>query len=99
MAASGGAKAALWLQLKASMYGVPYVVPEELECGIVGAAMLASVASGDLPDLSTATEQMVRYGATVLPYPEAAERYDRMMPIYSRLYRAAQSFYDDLDRL
>lgn len=99
VAASGGAKAALWLQIKASMYGVPYVVPEELECGIVGAAMLASVASGDLPDLSTATEQMVRYGATVLPDPEAAERYDRMMPIYSRLYRAAQSFYDDLDRL
>ena len=99
VAASGGAKSALWLQIKASMYGVPYVVPEELECGIVGAAMLAAVAAGDIADLNDATARMVRYGAEVLPDPAAAERYDRMMPIYARLYRAAQGFYDDLDRL
>ena len=36
VAASGGAKSALWLKIKASMYQVPYVVPEELECGLVG---------------------------------------------------------------
>jgi len=99
VAASGGAKAALWLQIKASMYRVPYIVPEELECGIVGAAMLAAVASGELADLDQATARMVRYGAEVLPDPAAAERYDRMMPVYARLYRAAQDFYDDLDRL
>lgn len=99
VAASGGAKSALWLQIKASMYGVPYIVPEELECGIVGASMLAAVASGQVADLDDATARMVRYGAEVLPDPAAAERYDRMMPIYSRLYRAAQDFYDDLDGL
>ena len=81
------------------MYGVPYIVPEELECGIVGASMLAAVASGQVADLDDATARMVRYGAEVLPDPAAAERYDRMMPIYSRLYRAAQDFYDDLDGL
>ncbi|MCG8512179.1 MAG: hypothetical protein MI741_23425, partial [Rhodospirillales bacterium] len=37
VAASGGAKSELWLEIKASMYNVPYVVPEELECGTVGA--------------------------------------------------------------
>jgi xylulokinase len=99
VAASGGAKAALWLQIKASMYGVPYVVPEELECGIVGAAMLAGVAAGDLDDLDVATARMVRYGAEVRPDPAAAERYDRMMPIYARLYGAAQQFYDDLEKI
>ena len=99
VAASGGAKSALWLKIKASMYGVPYVVPEELECGIVGAAMLASVAAGDQPDLDTATANMVRYGAEIRPDTVWAERYDRMMPIYARLYRAAQDFYDDLDAL
>lgn len=99
VAASGGAKAALWLQIKASMYGVPYVVPEELECGIIGAAMLAAVAAGDLADLDAACAAMVRHGAEVRPDPAAAERYDRMMPIYAQLYHAAQGFYDDLDRL
>ena len=99
VAASGGAKNALWLQIKASMYDVPYIVPEELEGGIVGAAMLAAVASGRMADLDDATARMVRYGAEVLPDPLAAERYDRMMPIYARLYRAAQDFYDDMDRL
>ncbi|MEO5614432.1 MAG: FGGY family carbohydrate kinase, partial [Cypionkella sp.] len=99
VAASGGAKAALWLQIKASMYGVPYVVPEELECGIVGAAMLASVAAGHHADISAATTQMVRYGAEVKPDPQSAERYDKMMPIYARLYRASQAFYNELDQL
>lgn len=99
VAASGGAKAQLWLQIKASMYGVPYVVPEELECGIVGAAMLAAVALGDVGDLHAATAKMVRYGSEVRPDPAASERYDRMMPLYARLYHASQDFYDDLDQL
>ena len=98
VAASGGAKNALWLKIKASMYGVPYLVPEELECGIVGAAMLASVAAGDRADLRAAGA-MVRMAEEIAPDPAWAERYDRMMPIYARLYGAAQGFYDDLDAL
>ena len=37
--------------------------------------------------------------AEITPDPAWAERYDRMMPIYERLYRGAQAFYADLDAL
>ncbi|MDJ0685494.1 MAG: FGGY family carbohydrate kinase [Alphaproteobacteria bacterium] len=99
IAASGGAKSDLWLKIKASMYGVPYLVPEELECGVVGAATLMAVSTGDAPDLDTAVARMVRFGAEIAPDPEWADLYDRMAPIYAGLYAHAQDFYDDLDAL
>lgn len=99
VAASGGAKNALWLQIKASMYDVPYLVPEELECGVIGAAMLMAVANGDVADIPEATARMVRFQGEVLPDPKWVETYDRMMPIYARLYDSAKGFYADLDAL
>lgn len=99
VAASGGAKAQLWLTIKASMYGVPYEVPEELECGLVGAAILMAVASGHQPDQESATRHMVRYTQTIEPDAKSADVYDAMMPIYADLYTAAQPFYARLDAL
>lgn len=99
IAAGGGAKNELWLRIKASMYDVPYLVPEELECGVVGAAMLMSTAVGDCPDLQNAAEQMIRFSREVRPDPAWRASYDRMMPVYSRLYEAAQPIYSDLDAL
>lgn len=99
VASSGGAKSHLWLEIKASMYNVPYAVPEELECGVVGAAMLASVAAGDTADVNEATRTMVRFIEDVHPDPQTVALYDEMMPIYADLYAAAQPFYARLDGL
>ena len=99
IAAGGGAKSKLWLKIKASMYDVPYLVPEELECGIVGSAAMMSAAAGIAPSLAEAVGKMVRFETEVLPVPEWRERYDRMMPIYERLYLAAREFHADLDSL
>ena len=99
IAASGGARSALWLRIKAAMYRTPFVEAEEPEAGVIGAGMLMAVASGAAPDLATAAARMVRHGREILPDPAAADRYDRMMPVFADLYRAAQPFYDRLDRL
>lgn len=99
VAASGGAKSDLWLRIKASMYRVPYLVPRELECGVVGAAAMMAVAVGDAPNLAEAVRRMVVFEREIDPEPEWADCYDRMMPIYERLYAAAQPFYADLDAL
>jgi xylulokinase len=99
VAASGGARSELWLKIKASMFGVPYVLPEEPECGVVGAAALMAVATGDAPDLDAAVARMVRWTLEIAPDPEWTAVYDRMMPIFARLYRQSQAFYDDLDAL
>ncbi len=99
VAASGGAKAALWLEIKASMYRTPILVPAEVECGVMGCALLAATATGRFATLAEAARRFVRFEREVLPDPRASDTYDRMMPIFERLYLSAQQFYDDLDAL
>lgn len=99
IAASGGAKSRLWLSIKASMYRTPYLVAEEPECGVIGAGMLMSIATGAARDLSEATTRMVRLTEEIPPDPQQADRYDRMMPVYVDAYRSMQPLYDRLDEL
>mgnify|MGYP003848093583 FL=1 len=99
VASSGGAKSRLWLEIKASMYDTPYVVPQELECGVVGSAILMACATGKYADLRAASHHMVRLGEQIDPNPKWRDLYDRMMPVYSDLYRSSQQFYDRLDRI
>ncbi|WP_182086497.1 FGGY family carbohydrate kinase [Aureimonas sp. ME7] len=99
VASGGGAKTELWLRIKASLYDRPIVVPEEAECGIVGCAVMAGVATGRFTDPQAGADALVRYGAEIAPDPAWAERYARMQPVFDRLYHGAQSFYDDLDAL
>ena len=99
VASSGGAKSRLWLEIKASMYNTPYVVPEELECGVVGAAILMARATGKFADLRSASRHMVRLGDQINPNPKWCELYDRMMTIYYDLYHTSQQFYDRIDQL
>lgn len=99
IASGGGAKADLWLQIKASVYDRPILIPEEAECGLVGCAALAAVATGAASSLGDAASRLVRYSREVRPDPRWAETYARMQPIFDRLYLSAQSFYGELDRL
>ena len=46
VAAGGGAKTRLWLEIKASVYGCPILTPADPECGVLGCAMLAGVGAG-----------------------------------------------------
>lgn len=99
VASGGGAKTTLWLEIKASAYGVPIVVPEEPECGIVGCAAMAATATGRFGRIEDAINAYVRHGAEIQPNPAWAERYARTQPIFDRLYRHSQALYDDLDAL
>jgi xylulokinase len=99
VASGGGARTALWLQIKASAYDRPIVVPEEAECSVVGCAILAACAIGRFSSPAEAARSFVRYEKEVLPSPAWLERYRRMQPIFDRLYRDAQAYYDDLDAL
>lgn len=99
IASSGGAKTALWLRIKASIYGIPIVVPEELECGVVGCAAIAAMATGRFSRIEQAADALVRYGNEVLPDPRWSEKYARMLPVFESVYRNSQSQYDLLDAM
>jgi len=99
IASGGGAKAALWLKIKASVYGVPIVVPKEPECGVIGCAAMAAAATGRFGNIRQAIGAYVRHVDEIQPDPEWAEIYARMQPVFDRLYSHSQALYDDLDRL
>jgi xylulokinase len=99
IASGGGAKTELWLKIKASVYGVPIVVPKEPECGVIGCAALAATAVGRFARLEDAVTAYVRYVDEVKPDPGWARTYARMQPVFDRLYAHSQALYDDLDAL
>jgi xylulokinase len=99
IASGGGAKTELWLKIKASVYGVPIVVPKEPECGVIGCAALAATAVGRFGRLEDAVAAYVRYVDEVKPDPGWAHTYARMQPVFDRLYAHSQALYDDLDAL
>ena len=99
IASSGGSKTRLWLEIKASIYGVPIDVPAEPECGVVGCAALAATATGRFARLEDAVAAFVGTGEHVAPNPAWTERYAAMLPVFESVYRNSQSQYDLLDAL
>lgn len=99
IASGGGVKADLWLQIKASVYGRPILVPEEAECGVVGCAVLAALATGRFASLHEASAAMVRFDREIAPDAASADTYARMQPIFDRLYESAKAYWNDLDAL
>jgi xylulokinase len=99
IASGGGAKTALWLKIKASIYGVPVAVPKEAECGIVGCAVIAQTATGRRASLNKAVAALVAMDDEVQPDPAWAETYSRMQPVFDDLYRTAQPLYARLDAI
>jgi xylulokinase len=99
IAAGGGARTALWLKIKASVFGIPILVPREPECSIVGCAAMAATATGRFRNVEDAAESFVAYGAEILPDPAWAESYALMQPVFDKLYHHSQTLYDDIDAL
>ena len=99
IASGGGAKADLWLRIKAAIYNRPILIPEEPECGLVGCAILAAVATGAESDVASGAASMVSYAREVTPDPDWATHYQRMQPVFDQLYVQSQGLYDQLDDL
>jgi xylulokinase len=94
LAAGGGAKSSLWLRIKASIYNCPVVIPSEPECGVVGCAILAGVASGLFSDLETEASRQVRYVGEIEPNPEWEERYAAAQRLFDDIYDSSERFWD-----
>jgi xylulokinase len=94
VAAAGGAKSRLWLEIKASIYDCPILAPSEPECGVLGCAMLAGAAVGLFSNLETAVSQLVRYDREIVPNLAWSERYEKMQRLFDALYESSEPFWD-----
>lgn len=67
--------------------------------GLSGPASQLIQAAIDAGIAQAAIDDTLRFVREFHPEPEAVDMYDRMMPVFERVYTQAQSVYDDLDRL
>lgn len=84
-ALGGGARSAMWNQMKANITGLPVVTMECPEAAALGTAMLQAVALGIHRDIREAAETMVTVDQTFLPDPPVVGRYDELYGEYMRV--------------
>jgi xylulokinase len=85
-----------WNQIKADVLGVPIAVPRVREAALMGAAVLAGVGAGSLPDITQGANQMVRIDKVLEPIPSHHERYNDLFGVYKRLYPDLRSAFRQL---
>jgi xylulokinase len=85
-ASGGGARSALWLEIVASVLGLPIERTEVEEGSAFGAALLAGVAAGVFPSVPDAVAACVHVRDTVEPNPSWAGAYEEGYARYRALY-------------
>ena len=96
VATGGGAKSSRWLQIKADVFGVPFVRPKITECGILGAAILAGVSTGAISNPEEGVERFVRLDRTFEPDPERHAIYQDLYSKYLDLYPSLKKVHTRL---
>ena len=95
----GGAKGALWRQIKADVTGLPVRVPTSVETTATGAAILAAVGAGLHGNVAEAAQAFVSYRpGEEAPDPERREIYDAAYTRYRELYFALKPVFENAVR-
>ena len=87
-AIGGGAKSALWLQMKADITGIPVVKPKITEAAGFGAALLAGTGAGIYPSAEVAANKFLKLTAEYHPDPTRQTVYNRNYDLYRQVYPA-----------
>lgn len=96
VAAGGGAKSRLWLQLKADILNRPVRTLQCREAACLGSALLAGAASGVYRSLDEAVRTTVRHDREFLPQDSLAARYQERFATYEKLYPALRPLNPEL---
>lgn len=95
-AIGGGAKSALWLQLKADITGIPVAVPRITEAAGMGAAILGGVAAGIFENATEAINEHLTIEKIYLPEKENQALFNKRYEIYKELYPAVKKINHQL---
>jgi xylulokinase len=91
----GGAKSAMWRQIKADVTGLPVRVPRSVETTAAGAAILAAVAAGVHPSVADAVSAFVAYEPEEHePDKEGREVYEQAYRLYRDVYFALKPVFE-----
>jgi xylulokinase len=83
----GGARSAVWNQIKADITGRPLVTMQCPEAASLGAAILAGKAVGMYSDIVDACGKMIKVAGRFVPDPACRKIYDRSYEHYKQLFK------------
>jgi xylulokinase len=90
--AGGGARSAVWCQIRADVLERSIVRVESLDSGVVGAAILAGTAAGVFASIQQASDRMVRLERTFEPNRALKGYYEEGFGRYTDLYARLRGF-------
>lgn len=82
----GGAKSALWMQIKANMLNKELISVQGDEAGTVGSAMLAAVALGQYKNIEDAAKKFVHMAHKYKARKDYTKQYSEQYEKYKKLY-------------
>ena len=92
----GGARSALWNQIKADVLGVPILLPEASVGAPFGDALLVGLGLGDYRGLAQSVRDMVRIKTRYESDPSNHAKYDQIYPIFRSIYGHLRDDFDHL---
>jgi len=93
---AGGAKSALWNQIKADVMGLPYVCLDRENLSALGAVILAGYALGIYDDMAETAQQFVKRTNRFEPRPAVHGFYREYAEFYGRVLDQIDPAYDEL---
>jgi xylulokinase len=96
VAVGGGAKSAVWLQLKADILNRPLRTLRCREAACLGAALLAGAAAGVYRNLEEAVAQTVQFEREFVPLPDHVAVYSERYATYQQLYPSLRALHSKL---
>ena len=97
VSAAGGARSDLLLQIKANIFGLPIIVLEEVEAGLMGSAALALVGLGRYASPAEAANNLVRYRPPIMPDPTMYHIYQDISGRYAAIRRLTRELNSALE--
>lgn len=95
----GGARSALWNQIKADALGIPVRVPAAACGAAMGGAMMAGVGVGTYRDFAAAKAAVFRITKEFQPNAANRKVYDDLYRVFVGLYPALKESYARLARV
>jgi len=99
IATGGGAKSDAWLQIKADIFGLPFVRPRITEAGVLGAALLAGLGSGVYAGAAGCAEVAPPPDRIFEPDPRRHSIYTERAELYRELFSSLYPLLKRMNRL
>lgn len=93
----GGARSSLWNQIKADVLGINWVPALRQECGVLGDALIAAVATDHVRDLGDAARAWQETAPPIHPDSETHSRYQELREAYRELRASAGRVFELLE--